>query len=232
MFDLEKSISEWRQQMLTAGIKTPVPLEELEIHLRESVEQQMKSGLNEQEAFNSAVQKIGRAQVLKSEFKKVEGHKMWRAILLIIGWLTAGVMLLAGTGYLNFNWNLISFIPGLDLNTIAAALIIIVAEALIWFLAKASRDYASRSVSLLICMYLAWFAIYRCLPVEQRHATSDGSAWGEAFALMLSQPSPLWYRGGLTLLVCLPGVFWLWWECRHIIQKRDSIRGNQPIPSN
>ena len=39
-----KSIAEWREQMLAAGIKTPVPLEELEIHLREEIEQQMKSG--------------------------------------------------------------------------------------------------------------------------------------------------------------------------------------------
>jgi hypothetical protein len=37
MFDLEQTISEWRRQMLSAGIKTPVPLEELEIHLREDV---------------------------------------------------------------------------------------------------------------------------------------------------------------------------------------------------
>ena len=44
MFDLEQSIAEWRRQMLAAGIKTPVPLEELEIHLREEIEQQMKSG--------------------------------------------------------------------------------------------------------------------------------------------------------------------------------------------
>ena len=34
MFDLEKSITRWREQMLAAGIKTPSPLEELENHLR------------------------------------------------------------------------------------------------------------------------------------------------------------------------------------------------------
>jgi len=73
MFNLEEKISEWRQQMLAAGIKTPVPLEELESHLREEIEQQMKSGLNEQEIFNSAVQKIGQAIALKAEFKKVGG---------------------------------------------------------------------------------------------------------------------------------------------------------------
>ena len=45
--------------MLAAGIKSPVPLEELEIHLREEIEQHIKSGLNEAEAFQAVVEKIG-----------------------------------------------------------------------------------------------------------------------------------------------------------------------------
>src|SRR5665213_686696 len=73
MFDLEKSIAEWRKQMLAAGIKTPVPLEELEIHLREEIEQQMKFGLSAQTAFSIAVEKIGQGNMLKTEFKKVGG---------------------------------------------------------------------------------------------------------------------------------------------------------------
>src|SRR5260221_14161400 len=75
MFNLEQSIAEWRQQMLAAGIQTPVPLEELESHLRDEIEREMKSelSLDEQEAFNFATQKIGQASVLKSEFKKVGG---------------------------------------------------------------------------------------------------------------------------------------------------------------
>jgi hypothetical protein len=70
MFDLEQSIAEWRKQMLAAGIKTPVPLEELEFHLREEIEQQMKSGVNEQRAFEIAAQQTGQASALKNEFKK------------------------------------------------------------------------------------------------------------------------------------------------------------------
>jgi len=47
--------------MLAAGIKTPVPLEELEIHLRDNIAQQMQSGLTAQQAFGIAVKKIGQA---------------------------------------------------------------------------------------------------------------------------------------------------------------------------
>ena len=73
MFDLEKSIADWRKQMLAAGIKTPVPMEELEIHLREEIGQEVKSGLNESSAFHMAVQKVGPPRSLQLEFKKLGG---------------------------------------------------------------------------------------------------------------------------------------------------------------
>jgi hypothetical protein len=70
MFDLEQSIAEWRKQMLAAGIKSPVPLEELEVHLREEVEVQIRSGKNEQQAFEITVLQIGQGQELQTEFSK------------------------------------------------------------------------------------------------------------------------------------------------------------------
>ena len=70
MFDLEKAIAEWRRQMLAAGIKTPVPLEELESHLREDIERQMKSGLSAQRAFEIAMENIGQAPNSKGNSKK------------------------------------------------------------------------------------------------------------------------------------------------------------------
>jgi hypothetical protein len=70
MFDLEISIATWRKQMLAAGIKTPVPLEELEIHLREEIGRQLKSGLDEPAAFEISIQQIGQPKALDREFKK------------------------------------------------------------------------------------------------------------------------------------------------------------------
>lgn len=71
MFDLEQSIADWRERMLAAGIQTPVPLEELESHLREEIERQMGSGLSGQAAFETTVRQIGQAEMLKTEFAKV-----------------------------------------------------------------------------------------------------------------------------------------------------------------
>src|ERR1700722_18784519 len=68
MFNLEQSIAGWRRQMLAAGIKTPVPLEELESHLREEIEAQIQSGMAERDAFERAVKQIGKAEKLRTEF--------------------------------------------------------------------------------------------------------------------------------------------------------------------
>jgi hypothetical protein len=70
MFDPEQTIAEWRRQMAAGGIKTPEVLNELESHLREDVEQQGRLGLNAQQAFEVAIQRIGQADVLKAEFGK------------------------------------------------------------------------------------------------------------------------------------------------------------------
>jgi hypothetical protein len=61
--------------MLAAGIKAPVPLEELESHLREEITRRMQSGLDARESFNFADQIVGPAQALKNEFKKVRKTK-------------------------------------------------------------------------------------------------------------------------------------------------------------
>ena len=76
MFDLESSITRWRQQMLAAGI-TPATLDELECHLREESARQSDAGLDELAAFQVAVHKIGQPAPLNTEFKKSAGWLGW-----------------------------------------------------------------------------------------------------------------------------------------------------------
>jgi hypothetical protein len=85
MFDLEKSIDDWRKQMLAAGIKTPVPLDELEIHLRDEIERQIKLGLNDQKAFEISIEQIGQPKSLKREFRKVERTLMKKIMIILLG---------------------------------------------------------------------------------------------------------------------------------------------------
>ena len=87
MFDLEQAIADWRSQMLAGGINPSTSLEELETHLREDIQQQMKSGLGAPQAFATAAGRIGRPDLLNHEFQKVESPsaKKWGIFALLVG---------------------------------------------------------------------------------------------------------------------------------------------------
>jgi hypothetical protein len=76
MFNLDLAIQRWREQMLAAGIQSPEPLDELECHLREDIEQQTLAGTDEACAFQMAVQHVGKAVTLKKEFMKTGNSKL------------------------------------------------------------------------------------------------------------------------------------------------------------
>jgi hypothetical protein len=83
MFDLEQAISNWRKQMLAAGINKTALVDELESHLREETERLMKSGSAPGDAFGAAVDQIGNAILLKKEFRKISGVSIWLERLMI-----------------------------------------------------------------------------------------------------------------------------------------------------
>jgi hypothetical protein len=116
MFDLDQAIAEWRRQMLAAGIKTPVPLEELESHLREDVEKQVREGSIVQQAFEIAVGRIGQPGSLKTEFKKINGpdpaqlrKRAGFAFALILGLYSLMISCLLFKNDLTFNERLSGF---------------------------------------------------------------------------------------------------------------------------
>ena len=92
MFDLEKQISRWRQQMLAAGIKSPVPLEELESHLREDINHLVASGQTEAAAFQIAMARVGNPGTVGSEFKKTSPR--WSMPMLIGSFIWAALAVL------------------------------------------------------------------------------------------------------------------------------------------
>src|SRR5947207_8719708 len=89
MFNLEQEITNWRQQLAASGIRMSEALDELESHLRDDVEQQVRSGADAQRAFEAAAQQIGQANALKAEFEKVGARKKalprgFKAVLAVI----------------------------------------------------------------------------------------------------------------------------------------------------
>ena len=172
MSDFEQSIANWRQQMLAAGIKTPVPLEELEIHLREEIERQTESGLSEMEAFKASVQKIGPAQAVQNEFRKVEATKedrQWQNMQIVFVALTGLVPLMGSAGFSKGGvyWEMT---PGQIIASLAAGAVF---------------------------SLLAWSGrlSYRLFPVIQTKRTRD------AIHLVCALPMALWWVAFLCLIL-------------------------------
>jgi len=122
MFDREQAIADWRKQMLSAGVKTPVPLEELESHLRDEIEQQMESGLNHRDAFTSAIQKLGPAHTVQIEFMKIDkihSALKWRLMEISLTLMTILFPLFMGASVLK-RAGFIDMTPAEELSSLAA----------------------------------------------------------------------------------------------------------------
>ena len=76
MFDLEQAIGNWRQRFATAGMNSPGVLDELEAHLREDIDRQVKSGLSVQQAFVNGLERLGEPEAIKAEFNKTRRTSM------------------------------------------------------------------------------------------------------------------------------------------------------------
>lgn len=92
MRDLEQAIAEWRRQMRSNGIRSRVLLDELESHLRDDVEEKMRSGFDMKRAFEASVRSLGPTTAIKTEFENAHSHlnpeeqmkRLLRNILAII----------------------------------------------------------------------------------------------------------------------------------------------------
>ena len=71
-FDLNRSLHEWRAQLVASPSVTRENLDELETHLRESVARLRQIGLSEQEAWIIAEMRLGQTGALGKEFKKIQ----------------------------------------------------------------------------------------------------------------------------------------------------------------
>ena len=171
MFNLEQSIADWRQQMLAAGIETPVPLEELESHLREDVEQQMRSGFSEQEAFGSAIKKIGQPRLLKIEFQKADCIGTFMITYRILGVLWMALSGVFGTLFLFvllhavFTHPKVLFLPRFYLHTLACLLFLAGGAAgfSLFHCAQWARRFVGLIAVLIMSVTIVQFIAYRSL---------------------------------------------------------------------
>ena len=98
MHNLEKLIAEWRKTAATPNVSAET-LDELETHLREKVDQLVRSGMTVSDAFQRAVTELGAMPRISSEFRKLD-QAVWLPVKLAIGVsaLTALVVAIAVIG--------------------------------------------------------------------------------------------------------------------------------------
>lgn len=96
MHNLEKSIAEWRETMMAAPGVSQETVDELETHLREEVNQLVRSGMAEPEAFQRAVTQLGGARTIASEFRKLD-QPTWLPVKVITG---IGIVAALGCAFL------------------------------------------------------------------------------------------------------------------------------------
>ena len=137
-----------------------------------------------------------------------EVRKIIRTIMLSAGWLVAAFALLYSMLLLNLQWNLFDWSPRLDFGTAVYAAGIAISLCAIWFLAKCSCGRISWGGAVLACLILAWAAI-NSFPAE---TVTHGLFFGR------SQPRPLWFRGSIALLLCIPCIFCSWRILRIVVK--------------
>ena len=93
MFELDKSILEWKRSFQQNCSLNEESIDELESHLRESVFELNRKGLSEEESFFVAMNRLGYAPALDAEFEKNSplGVNQDRLIWMLSGYLGVSI---------------------------------------------------------------------------------------------------------------------------------------------
>jgi hypothetical protein len=82
MFDLDAEVRKWKAHVLSAGSIGSNDGEELESHLRDSIDELTRNDISTEEAFLIAVRRLGDAEIINAEFAKVSTEEVWRQLFI------------------------------------------------------------------------------------------------------------------------------------------------------
>jgi hypothetical protein len=111
MFDLEKCISDWKRSFQQSCSICEESIEELESHLRESIDDLRRKGLNEEEGFIIATKRLGHAAKLEREYKKngLVGANQDRLIWMLSGYLGITLCGIFATAIVSSLWAVMAY---------------------------------------------------------------------------------------------------------------------------
>jgi putative ABC transport system permease protein len=76
MFNLEKSIRDWKQELRRLASLEDGAIAELESHLREDIDRRKELGSDESEAFDRAVRTVGRPEAIAGDYRKTNARPL------------------------------------------------------------------------------------------------------------------------------------------------------------
>jgi hypothetical protein len=88
-FNLNAAIENWRQELAGQANLTADVRRELEAHLRDTISEFCRHGLNNEESFWLARRRVGQPQQLGEEFAKADPTSVWRERVF---WITAAFL--------------------------------------------------------------------------------------------------------------------------------------------
>ncbi len=89
MFDLKKSVLNWKYVLKNSESFTTENIEELESHLNEQITDLKETGLSDEEAFWVAQKRIGSLKILVPEYEKVNNLVIFRKRIF---WMVNGIL--------------------------------------------------------------------------------------------------------------------------------------------
>jgi hypothetical protein len=85
MFNLETQIRSWSDYLRSRGNFLETDIRELENHLRDEIDDLVKTGLAPDEAFLISVKRLGNVDLISREFSKVNTENLWKQLLIESG---------------------------------------------------------------------------------------------------------------------------------------------------
>ena len=76
MFDLEKAIATWRASLTWKRSIDKQDRDELERHIRDAVEAGVAEGMSEEDAFRTAIRRMGHLPQIEQEYRKIYWGKL------------------------------------------------------------------------------------------------------------------------------------------------------------
>lgn len=170
-FDLNSEIARWRQTLSQSPAIRVDNLDELESHLRDTVEELEGKGLSTEEAFVLATRRLGPTKPIEAEFAKVNASGVWlhRVLWMLIGvqaWaLIQGVSSFAAnavltgsvamTGLNEESGSIYStLVPGSAFLITQLSVVVVIMVAAWWAVAKSSRRFKLSSQSIRTFVFL------------------------------------------------------------------------------